>query len=130
MILLVCTKGVKSEEEIEELRKKRAKQMYDDMKVAISKKANLNKQHQFGATYLHVAAVCGYVVGGFLKKIELTSSSLHFPTPGTLKWFSSCLNSLEPTLTCKILMETPHFTWLFFFSSTSASCTLWPKVLI
>eukprot|EP00036_Acanthoecidae_sp_10tr_P008829 CAMPEP_0182915798 /NCGR_PEP_ID=MMETSP0105_2-20130417/546_1 /TAXON_ID=81532 ORGANISM="Acanthoeca-like sp., Strain 10tr" /NCGR_SAMPLE_ID=MMETSP0105_2 /ASSEMBLY_ACC=CAM_ASM_000205 /LENGTH=375 /DNA_ID=CAMNT_0025052689 /DNA_START=278 /DNA_END=1405 /DNA_ORIENTATION=+ len=53
-------KGIKTDEEVEEERKKRGKMMLADMKKAAVSGVDLNKQYQFGATYLHVAAVCGY----------------------------------------------------------------------
>eukprot|EP00037_Helgoeca_nana_P013325 m.122589 g.122589 ORF g.122589 m.122589 type:complete len:275 (+) comp21963_c0_seq4:193-1017(+) len=54
-------KGVKTEEDVEEQRKKRSVDMLRDMKEGIAKKIDLNKQYAFGVTYLHVAAVCGCV---------------------------------------------------------------------
>lgn len=52
---------MKTEEDVEEQRKKRSVDMLRDMKEGIAKKIDLNKQYAFGVTYLHVAAVCGCV---------------------------------------------------------------------
>lgn len=52
------TKGVKTEDEIELIRESVQKAMLDDMKTVTGNA--INKQHEFGATFLHVATSNGY----------------------------------------------------------------------
>merc|ERR1712205_250516 len=53
-------KNVRTEDEIEEVRESLAKQMLEDMQKGVASGADLNKPHEFGATYLHVASCNGY----------------------------------------------------------------------
>jgi hypothetical protein len=101
------SRGVKTEEQIEALRKQAPIDMLADMKLAISKKVDLNKQYEFGATYLHVAAVCGYTqVISSLCSLQ----SLHFLHSLPLTFANISLSSFLSllTLSCVSLFHSLH----------------------